>query len=111
MKPEDTLYEVLEISPRASVEVLRAAYRCLAQFHHPDKNIANNDVICNDRIILINNAYSILSDPVARQIYDRKMGLHSQNADRRGGCKDQGGNFAPTGSTPNVSRPFGFRPI
>jgi DnaJ-class molecular chaperone len=39
MKPERTLYDVLEVSQRASPVVLKAAYRSLAQSLHPDKNL------------------------------------------------------------------------
>ena len=31
------LYEVLEVSPRARVEVIEAAYRTLAKVYHPDR--------------------------------------------------------------------------
>ena len=37
MKTEVTLYEILEVSPHASSLVIKAAYRYLAQFNHPDK--------------------------------------------------------------------------
>jgi DnaJ-class molecular chaperone len=111
MTCDDTLYEALEISPRASMEVVKAAYRCLAQRHHPDKHVALDNDVSNNKLILINNAYSVLSDPVARQDYDRAMGFHNQYGERRGGSKEQVGGFAATASTPNASRPFGFRPI
>lgn len=111
MTSEDTLYEALEISPRASMEVVKAAYRCLAQRHHPDKQVALDNDLSNDKLILINNAYSVLSDPVARQDYDRKMGFHSQYGERRGDGKEHAGSFAATASTPKAFRPFGFRPI
>ena len=32
-----SLYELLEVSPNASAAVIKAAYRCLVQQHHPDK--------------------------------------------------------------------------
>jgi DnaJ-class molecular chaperone len=31
-------YDILEISPSASAEVIRAAYRSLSRKHHPDAN-------------------------------------------------------------------------
>ena len=111
MTSEDTLYDALEISPRASMEVVKAAYRCLAQRHHPDKQASLDHDLSNDKLILINNAYAVLSYPVARQDYDRAMGFHSHYGERRGGGKEHAGSFAATASTPNASRPFGFRPI
>ena len=35
--PDFDLYEELEVSPRASEEVIQAAYRRLAQTFHPDR--------------------------------------------------------------------------
>jgi DnaJ-class molecular chaperone len=111
MMHEITLYEVLEISPRASSEVVKAAYRCLAQFHHPDKNIASENGFANDKQVLINHAYSILSDPVMRRNYDRGIGLGGPVVDRRGACTAKEGWVVSRGSGAKLSRPFGFRPL
>jgi DnaJ-class molecular chaperone len=111
MKPEVTLYEVLEISPRASNEVVKAAYRCLAQFHHPDKNVSTENGFAHDKQVLINSAYVILSDPVMRRNYDRSIGLGRQMPDRRGVYIPKDAYVAPLGSGAKVSRPFGFRPL
>lgn len=35
---DNTYYETLEVSANASAFVIWAAYRCLAQHHHPDKH-------------------------------------------------------------------------
>lgn len=109
MKLEDTLYEVLEVSPRASSDVIKAAYRCLAQHYHPDKY--PDTEIGNHRLIQINHAYSILSDPVTRLSYDRKMGLHNHSHERRGVRVEADRNFSSVVARQNVSRPFGFRPL
>jgi DnaJ-class molecular chaperone len=111
MKPEATLYEVLEISPRASSEVVKAAYRCLAQFHHPDKNVSTPNGFAHDKQVLINSAYAILSDPVMRQNYDRGIGLGEPMPDRRGMYIPKDTYVGPLASGAKVSRPFGFRPL
>jgi curved DNA-binding protein len=111
MKSEVTLYDVLEISPRASNEVVKAAYRCLAQFHHPDKNIVSENGFANDKQVLINNAYAILSDPVMRRNYDRGIGLDGPMPDRRGVRSPNEAWVACVGSRAKLSRPFGFRPL
>ncbi|MBC7619633.1 MAG: J domain-containing protein [Candidatus Saccharibacteria bacterium] len=111
MKPEDTLYEVLEISPHASQDVVKAAYRCLAQIYHPDKNAVNDSARATLKLVVINHAYAILSDPVARQIYDRKMGFNNHKIDRRNACGAQHGAFAAAGPRASATRPFGFRPL
>jgi curved DNA-binding protein CbpA len=109
MKLEDTLYEVLEVSPRASNEVIKAAYRCLAQHHHPDKNSGTD--IANHTLAQINHAYSILSDPVTRLRYDRQIGLHGNSTERRGVGIEADGNYGSAVAGHSVSRPFGFRPL
>ena len=109
MKFEDTLYEVLEVSPRASSDVIKAAYRCLAQHHHPDKNSGTD--IANHALAEINHAYSILSDPVTRLSYDRQTGLHGNVRERRGSGVEADGNYGSAAAGHGVSRPFGFRPL
>lgn len=64
MKLERTLYDVLEVSQRASLIVANAAYRSLAQSLHPDKNYETET--SGKRLAEINDAYSTLSDPVKR---------------------------------------------
>jgi DnaJ-class molecular chaperone len=63
-----SFYEMLEVSPQASSAVIRAAYRCLAQHDHPDKNPASEDAI--QRMTNINRAYAVLADAAKRQAYD-----------------------------------------
>lgn len=109
MRFEGTLYEVLEVSPRASSDVIKAAYRCLAQHHHPDKNSGTE--IANHALADINHAYSILSDPFARLRYDRQIGLHGNARERRGSGVAADGKQGPVVAGHGVSRPFGFRPL
>ena len=63
------LYELLEVSPRASAEVIQAAYRVLVRAQHPDLN-ATADAAQRTREL--NAAYHILSDPErSRQVRPR----------------------------------------
>lgn len=57
-------YEVLQVSPRAEAEVIRAAYRTLARKYHPDHG---GDA---RRMIALNDAWDVLGDPVQRAAYD-----------------------------------------
>jgi curved DNA-binding protein CbpA len=57
-------YEVLQVSPRAELEVIRAAYRTLARKYHPDHG---GDA---GRMIALNDAWDVLGDPVRRAAYD-----------------------------------------
>ncbi|GIV16498.1 MAG: hypothetical protein KatS3mg022_1933 [Armatimonadota bacterium] len=73
-RPRSTLYDLLEVSPNASPEVIKAAYRQLALKYHPDKQ---PDVRmrrqAEERMKQINAAYHILSDPARRAEYDRRL--------------------------------------
>jgi curved DNA-binding protein CbpA len=64
-----THYDVLEVTPTASPEVIRGAYRYLAQKWHPDKH--PTDVAeAQRRTQQINRAYEVLSDARQRASYD-----------------------------------------
>ena len=64
-------YELLEVSPNASKEVLRAAYKSLMQRHHPDKHQADSAMA--SRAALIAQAYGVLSDAGQRAAYDAQL--------------------------------------
>lgn len=68
-------YELLEVSPHASKEVLRAAYKSLMQRHHPDKHQADSDhsSAMARRAALIVQAYAVLSDADQRAAYDAQL--------------------------------------
>jgi DnaJ-class molecular chaperone len=109
MKRDLTLYDTLEVSPRACPQVIRAAYRCLAQCNHPDKQAGSQ--AASERQARINQAYAVLSDPIQRQRYDQRIELNDRFMERRGS-----GAMAPArpdvqAGGPSVSRPFVFRPL
>ena len=64
-------YEILEVSPNASPEVIRAAYKSLMQRYHPDRNPDSAETA--EHAILIGQAYEMLSDPDRRAAYDIKL--------------------------------------
>ncbi|XP_010264286.1 PREDICTED: chaperone protein dnaJ 13 [Nelumbo nucifera] len=77
MKEEDTetphreLYALLHISPEASDEEIRKAYRQWAQIYHPDKyQSPQMKDIATENFQRIREAYEILTDEHKRQIYD-----------------------------------------
>ncbi len=104
--PDATLYEILEVIPSARPAVIKAAYRCLIQECHPDRN--PGDPEAGARVSAINHAYAVLSDPIARERYDKKLGIGV--AERRG--TGTGAKPAKTGARKGASmRPFAFRPL
>lgn len=108
-----TFYDVLEVSPLACPQVIRAAFRCLTQNHHPDKQA--DGAAATERQTQINAAYAVLSDPARRMRYDQSLAATPGLIDRRGG-----NGLSPQRSPANDdgvakarprSRPFAFRPL
>lgn len=62
-------YRVLQVDADADLDVIRAAYRVLAAKHHPDAGGSAS------RMIAINAAWNMLSDPTSRAGYDRERRL------------------------------------
>ena len=66
-------YRVLEISPQATSADIRRAYRTLARRYHPDLGEESGE-----RFVEVRAAYEILSDPMAREAYDRSREGYAQ---------------------------------
>jgi curved DNA-binding protein CbpA len=78
--PDPDLYRILQVHPEADPEVIQAAYRRLAQRHHPDAAGGSES-----RMAELNAAYAVLIDPVRRAEYDRQRadgGIGGGRADR-----------------------------
>ncbi|WP_409338060.1 J domain-containing protein [Curvibacter microcysteis] len=103
----NSLYDTLQVSPKASSQVIRAAYRCLAQHLHPDKHPDIKDG--GHRLAVINQACSILSDPENRKAYDLKQSGPPVFVERRG--HGTAAQSATSGKRPPSSRLFSFRPL
>jgi DnaJ-class molecular chaperone len=72
MQNEQDYYEILNITPDASVNKIKEAYRKLALEYHPDRQQANQDA--HEKMKKINEAYATLSDPIKRREYDIPRG-------------------------------------
>jgi len=66
-----TYYDILEVTPTASQEVIRAAYKSLIQRYHPDRNPGNTAAAT--RATTLVEAYQVLSDPARRAAYDNDL--------------------------------------
>lgn len=90
-------YDVLGVSTTATAEEIRAAYLALARRHHPDRL---GDASPADRaqsaarMARINEAWSVLSDPTRRRVYD--VGRAATGRDELGAnVRDVGDTFRP----------------
>ena len=104
-----SFYETLEVSPSASIVVIRAAYRCLAQQEHPDKNPNTEDA--GERMLNVNRAYAVLSDIEKREKYDLSQGITQDFHERRGPGSAPPAMRKSRGKGPPTARPFAFRPL
>lgn len=72
-------YTVLELTPHASLDDIKKAFRRLAKQYHPD---VSQDPEAESRFKLIYMAYEILSDAGKRQLYDELQVLKAEAARR-----------------------------
>jgi molecular chaperone DnaJ len=63
-------YRILQVQPDADPDVIRAAYRVLAHKLHPDGALAPADEATATRMADLNWAYSVVRDPVKRQLWE-----------------------------------------
>lgn len=66
-----TLYEILGVEPKASLEEIKTSYKKLAKKFHPDVN--PNNPSSEAKFKEISNAYNILSDEQKREQYDAEL--------------------------------------
>jgi hypothetical protein len=94
-RPEIDYYEILQVHPRASQEMVKKTYRTLMgeMRGHPD--LGGDE----ERAKLINEAYTVLGDPELRRAYDNARGARTpwgQGSGRRapgGGPGEAGGDL------------------
>lgn len=68
-------YQLLQVSPNATAQEIKAAYRKLAFQYHPDRHKGN---IVNEAVFKeINEAYSVLSNPEKRKFYNASIAINS----------------------------------
>ncbi len=64
-------YELLQLSPDANAQELRLAFRRLSKRYHPDTTLLPADQ-AQEAFRRLQQAYAVLSDPLARRAYDNR---------------------------------------
>ena len=73
-------YEILEVSPNASYEVIEKAYKTLAKKYHPDIQPRDKLYWAEVNFKEITEAYDVLSNPTLRKDYDAKLKYDTFNS-------------------------------
>lgn len=79
MNPSKDYYKILDISPSATTQEVKKAFRKLALLYHPDKNSGRPIQVSTERFSAIQEAYKVLSDARLRAQYQyARHVLHPQ---------------------------------
>ena len=70
---EKTLYEILEVSEKASPEVIEKAYKVLVKKYHPDLQKESDKKNAEVMMKKIKEAYEVLQDAQKRMEYDNNL--------------------------------------
>ena len=82
-------YEILEINPNASNEIIEKAYRTLAKKYHPDGWPQYQSYWAEDKFKEITEAYQVLSNEVLRKEYDNRIGINTSHQDNYNNLYDE----------------------
>jgi DnaJ-class molecular chaperone len=78
----ESYYDTLSISPDATIEDIKKAYKKKAMQWHPDRN--KGSIEAEDKFKEVSFAYQILSDPIKRKTYDLTGTLEDTSFDFNG---------------------------
>lgn len=88
-------YDNLKVARNAPLEVIRAAYKALAQKYHPDRNDSPDAI----RVMkIINEAWDVLSDPTKRAKHDKWLAEEERCQASNQNRKDGGQGFTNPGT-------------
>lgn len=74
-------YNILELSPNATLDEIKAQYRLMLNAWHPDKHSnPEHKAKAEERTKEITEAYSVLSDPAKRAQYDKSRSMPQNQA-------------------------------
>lgn len=72
-------YELLEVNPKASKEIIEKAYKVLIKQCHPDAYIGEEKRFAEEKTVELNEAYHILTNDFLRSQYDLELQRESYN--------------------------------
>lgn len=70
-KKTKNLYEILQVTPKATSKEIKSQYFNLSKLLHPDVN--KSDSVLKTTFLELTKAYETLKDPTKRTQYDRKL--------------------------------------
>jgi curved DNA-binding protein len=89
-------YRVLGVSPKASDDEIKKAFRTLARKYHPD--VAKDKKTAEEKFKEINEAHEVLSHPESRRKYDQLGANWKTGGESRPPPGRAGGRSAPQGA-------------
>ena len=95
-------YEMLEVNPKASKEVIEKAYRVLVRKYHPDLYSGEKQQYAEKKTKEINEAYKILSDEFLREQYDTEL-AKEEIMDRKNSYQTQRSRVGTNSNSKNNS--------
>lgn len=75
-------YQILEVDPRASKEVIEKAYKALVKKYHPDLYGGAQKYQAEKKLKDLNEAFDILSDDFLREQYNSELRKEQMKQDR-----------------------------
>ena len=93
-------YQILGLNRNATPEEIKKAYRKLALKYHPDRNSETEQTkkIAQRKFEDVSDAYSVLSDPKKKQMFDQ--GIDPLNPETASGAGGPGMSFHFSGGNP-----------
>ena len=94
-------YQILGLNRNATADEIKKAYRKLALKYHPDRNSESEQSkkIAKRKFEDVSDAYSVLSDPKKKQMFDQ--GVDPLNPEVASGAGGPGMNFHFSGGDPS----------
>ena len=104
-------YELLEVSEKASPEVIKKAYTTLVKKYHPDLQPDGEKKAAEEKIKEINEAYEVLSNNSKRQSYDKKLQVERITAEKvKAKINDTQNNYSNKNTTNNYQKKVIHKP-